>query len=147
MFRDFPWRGTGRDCAALLCVTTVLTVLSFWLNPKSPAWSWRQPAVNEVNLRDVKEWPRAPLWIDARSTESYEKQHIPGAILLNEDSWDQFLPGLLSAWQPSDKIVVYCDSQACDASQSVAARLQRELKLNEIYVLEGGWKTWQEFHQ
>ena len=37
-------------------------------------------------------------WIDARCSDAFSIDHIPGAILFNEDNWDehfeQFIPGM-----------------------------------------------------
>ena len=137
-----PARRIFRDALWLILLAAVPALLAGWLHPKRPVWSWTKPAVTEVTLSDAKRWPAPVLWVDARTEEAYQRQHVPGAILLNEGDWEKQLPGFLAAWQPGAQIIVYCDSQACDASQAVALRLQRELKLNEIHVLQGGWATW-----
>ena len=36
----------------------------------------------------------------------------------------------------------HCDDQQCNRSQDVAARLQRELRVGNVYVLKGGWAAW-----
>ena len=105
-------------------------------------WSWSKPSVAEVELSEVTRWSPPVLWIDARTAEAYQSRHVPGAINVNEGEWERLLPGLLEAWQPNAKIIVYCDSAACDASQAVALRLHRELKLENIHVLKGGWTSW-----
>jgi rhodanese-related sulfurtransferase len=133
-----------RDSIRLLLLAALPALLAGWLHPHRPTWSWTQPAVNEVSVRTVRAWPTAPLWVDARSATAYRQQHIPGAVLCNEDAWESLLPGFLEAWQPGTKIVVYCDAASCAASQSVALRLQRELNLPDIYVLQGGWTAWQQ---
>jgi len=102
--------------------------------------------VVEVDLAEVLRWTPPILWVDARTAKSYETRHVPGAVLLNEDEWELHLPGFLAVWQPTGRIIVYCDSQACDASQAVALRLQRELKLTNVYVLKGGWAAWLKTH-
>lgn len=135
-----------RESALLLMAAGVLALLSLWLNPKRPTLSWTKPGVDEVDLRQVTTGSQAVLWIDARSTEAFRAQHIPGAISLNEGSWESQVPGFLAAWSPGTKVVVYCDTQACDASQAVAQRIQRELQLPDIYVLKGGWASWQQTH-
>ena len=140
-------RSILHDCIFLLLIAAVPAVLAGWLHPKRLEWSWNKPGVSEVNLDEVSRWPPPVLWIDARTDMAFEKQHMPGAVLLNEEEWEQRLPGFLEAWQPQSKVVVYCDSQACDASQAVALRLRRELNLSDIHVLKGGWAAWQKAHQ
>ncbi len=131
-----------RDGVLLLVLAALPALLTGWLHPKRPVWSWNKPSVTEVELCDVARWSPPVLWIDARTADAFHTQHVPGAILLNEQSWDQLFPGFLDGWQPSAKIVVYCDSSSCDASQAVALRLQHDLNQTDIYVLKGGWATW-----
>lgn len=134
------------DCIALLLLAALPALLAGWLHPKRPALSWTRPGVAEVSLREIESWSGQILWVDARTEDVYRKQHVPGAISLNESGWEQQLPNFIEAWQPNLRIVVYCDSTACDASQAVALRLQRELKLTDIHVLKEGWAAWQKAH-
>ncbi len=137
-----PTRQILRDSARLLFLALIPAILAGWLHPKRPVWSWSKPGVTEVNLSEITRWSAPLIWIDARSSAAFQKEHVPGAILLNEDQWEQQLPHFLEVWQPNAKIIVYCDSAACDASQAVALRLQRELNLSSIYVLQEGWASW-----
>lgn len=100
-------------------------------------------AVGEVSLEEVRAWKEV-LWVDARSREAYEAEHIPGALLLNAAEWDDLLVPLFDRWNPDVPIVVYCDSASCDASQRVAERLRDEVGLEHVHVLKGGWSAWKE---
>ena len=82
------------------------------------------------------------LWIDARAASAYEAAHIPGAILLNEDDWDQHFENFIQNWDGESAIIIYCDSRVCAASHSVAERLKADLGMENILVLKGGWQTW-----
>lgn len=135
-----------RDCGVFLLLAAIPALLSGWLHPKRPDWSWSKPGVAEVSLDEILRWSPPILWVDARTAKSYEIRHVPGALLLNEDEWEQQLPGFLAVWQPKAHIVVYCDSAVCDASQAVALRLQRELRLTDVHVLQGGWGAWLKTH-
>jgi len=42
------------------------------------------------------------------------------------------------------RVVVYCNSQRCDASREVAVRLRHELQIDNVFVLQGGWNAWLE---
>lgn len=106
--------------------------------------SWERPAVgkDEVELAQVQSWGENVLWVDARPEEQFAQEHVPNAILLNEDRWNELLPQMLGAWSPEKRIVVYCSSQSCAASHEVARRLREEAGLKEVYVLYGGWEGW-----
>ena len=106
-------------------------------------WKKEEPLLEgEVRLGTVQMWGDKVLWVDARTQQQYDEAHIPGAVLLNEDDWDNLVPEFLNAWEPEKAIVVYCDSATCDASHSVRKRLVEELQISGVYVLKGGWTAW-----
>jgi rhodanese-related sulfurtransferase len=80
------------------------------------------------------------LWIDARSEEDFAKEHIPGALSLNEKNWEHALPRLFETWQPPRPIIVYC-AAGCRASAKIAAKLT-ELGIEPVRVMEGGYEEW-----
>jgi rhodanese-related sulfurtransferase len=104
-----------------------------WVEPELPAGAIRQ---EDARVLDV-------LWIDARSEDAYQHGHIPEAIQLNEDNWDDGIVTLMNAWLGKPRpIVVYCGSAGCGTSQRVADRLRDALPAAEIYTLHGGWDAW-----
>ena len=119
-------------------------LLAAWLNPKRPAWSWARPSELELTPQEAARLPAPVIWLDARPEAEFGVRHVPGALCLNEEHWEELLPAFMSAWGPDTHVVVYCDSRRCDASREVAERLRRELKLDRVYVLQGGWKAWLE---
>ncbi len=130
-----------RQIKVLCLVALVPAFFSAWLHPKKPSWNPNVLAEGEVTLSTVLSWKENVFWVDARASDIFEKDHIPGAQLLNEDDWDRLVPPVLQSWNPGQPVVVYCNSQQCQASHQVAKRL-RELGLNPVYVLKGGWETW-----
>lgn len=106
--------------------------------------SWQSPvaAADEVTVSRAQSWGRAAMWIDARPEEQFNSAHVPGAVLLNEERWDELLPPLLATWSPDKRIVVYCSSQGCGASREVARRLRAQAGLKNVFVLQGGWEAW-----
>jgi rhodanese-related sulfurtransferase len=112
------------------------------------SWQSRLSASDVVNVEQAQRWGDSVLWVDARPTEEFDHDHIPGAILLNEDSWNELLPQFLGQWSPEKKVVVYCSAQSCNAAAEVARRLREEAQLKDnegkncVFVLEGGWEEW-----
>jgi rhodanese-related sulfurtransferase len=106
--------------------------------------SWRSPipATEMVNVDQARAWSNNAIWVDARPDEEFARDHVPGAISLNEDHWNELLPGFLNVWSPDKEVVVYCSSQSCNASREVARRLRSEAQLKNVFVLEGGWEAW-----
>ena len=135
---------TLRAVAAIWLLAIAPALLSGWIHPRRPAWNVDTLAAGEVSLAQVRNWRTAPLWIDARPRVDYEADHIPGALLLNEDEWDGLMAGVLAKWHPPVRIVVYCDSRECQASTHVAERLREDFRMSNVFVLHGGWSAWQE---
>ena len=106
--------------------------------------SWESPdrSSETVNLDQAQSWGENAIWVDARPDNEFEQDHVPGAIPLNEDRWNEMLPTFLAQWSLEKKIVVYCNSQSCNASREVARRLRDEAGLKEVFVLQGGWEAW-----
>ena len=106
--------------------------------------SWRSPipASEMVTVTQARAWGENAIWIDARPDEEFARDHVPGALSLNEDRWNELLPQFLAAWSPEKKVVVYCGSEGCNASREVARRLRKEAQLPNVFVLEGGWEEW-----
>ena len=106
------------------------------------SWQSPIPAAEMVTLAQVRAWGRNAIWVDARPDVEFERDHIPGAVLLNEDRWSELLPQFLVTWSPEKRVVVYCSSQSCNASREVARRLRDEAQLKNVFVLQGGWEEW-----
>ena len=108
--------------------------------------SWESPvAASElVTVATAQSWGSDAIWVDARPQNEFEQQHVPGAVLLNEDRWNEMLPQMLAGWSPEKRVVVYCSSKGCGASREVARRLRSEAGLKNVFVLEGGWEAWAE---
>jgi rhodanese-related sulfurtransferase len=108
------------------------------------SWDSRVAESDTVSVDLARQWGARAIWVDARPDADFEHDHIPGAISLNEDRWNELLPPFLQQhWSPEKKIVVYCSSQSCNLAGDVARRLREEAGLpNEIRVLKGGWEEW-----
>lgn len=106
--------------------------------------SWQTPvaASEMVTAAQAREWSANVLWVDARPEEEFEREHIPGAVLLNEDRWNELLPQMLAAWSPEKRVIVYCNSESCGSSREVARKLREQAQLKNVFVLEGGWEAW-----
>jgi rhodanese-related sulfurtransferase len=106
------------------------------------SWQAPIPASEMVTLTQARAWDKNTIWVDARPDAEFEREHIPGAVLLNEDRWNELLPQFLTMWSPEKRVVVYCSSQSCSASREVARRLRGEAQLKNVFVLQGGWEEW-----
>lgn len=108
------------------------------------SWQSRVAEADMISVEVARNWGANAIWIDARPDAEFDRDHVPGAILLNEDRWNELLPPFLQEqWSPEKKIVVYCSAESCNLAGDVARRLREEAKLpNEIRVLKEGWEGW-----
>jgi rhodanese-related sulfurtransferase len=106
------------------------------------SWQSPVPASEMVTVAQARAWGGNAIWVDARPDAEFASDHVPGAVSLNEDRWNELLPQLLAVWSPEKKVVVYCSSLSCNASREVARRLRKEAQLPNVFVLKGGWEEW-----
>ncbi len=106
------------------------------------SWQSRDRESEMVDVDRAQSWGANAMWVDARPGNEFERDHVPGAILLNEDRWNELLPQFLGQWSPEKKVIVYCSSQSCNASREVARRLRDEAGLKDVFVLRDGWEAW-----
>ena len=135
----------GASAWRLLAIVSAAALLAggnFVFNPNRPAAPEDALQEGEIRLEDAAASRSPVLWIDARSQSEFDQGHISGAVLLNEDDWDDLLPAVLEAWMPGRPLVVYCGSEGCRASHEVAERLRVEAGLPDVHVLKGGWEAW-----
>ena len=106
------------------------------------SWQSPVPASQSVTVAQASAWGDNAIWIDARPDEDFARDHVPGAISLNEDRWNELLPQFLAVWSPEKKMVVYCSNQNCNRAVEVAQRLRKEAQIKDIFVLKDGWEGW-----
>ena len=106
--------------------------------------SWRSaiPPSELVTVAQARAWGENVIWVDARPNEEFARDHVPGALSLNEDRWNELLPQFLAAWSPGKRVVVYCSAESCDLAREAAERLRKEAQIPDVFVLEGGWEAW-----
>ena len=116
---------------------------SVWLHPRAPAW---------YLVEEVDRWTLTPeqvaalgsevVWIDARPTAKYEEDHLPGALLLNDDEWGDLMFEQQDALQAAmgKPVVVYCDGVRCKRSKVIAEKLRQFVGLDPVYILRGDWR-------
>lgn len=76
----------------------------------------------------------------------YKKAHIPGSVNIPLEGED-FAERVEQAVGGSDKkVVVYCASSECNASEKAAQALD-QAGFTSVYDYEGGTKAWQEADQ
>jgi rhodanese-related sulfurtransferase len=137
------FRRAAREIALLLLITLLPAALSGWWHPRSAFRAAPGDGIAKVDLATVRGWTGPLLWIDARPAPAFAAGHVPEAVNLTERDWEDRIGDFMAKWRPGVRIVVYCDGAQCQASEGVAKRLKRELQIEEVFVLTGGWEAWQ----
>jgi len=124
------------EALAIFAIAAISGSVAFVAHPKAPVY----PASGlERELEAVLDMGPV-LWVDARAEDDFNRGRLDGAVLLNEERWEELLVGFLDAWPADSPIVVYCSSESCLRSHSVADRLRDELGMSDVFVLKGGWE-------
>lgn len=131
----------AKEIAVVAALTLVGSAFSLVSGLAAPPW--RPPPLDPGEIRLAEARRLDPIWIDARPRKAYAEGHIPDAIHLNTQTWENGVAELMDAWLPDPRpIVVYCDSEACDTSERVADELREALPEADIRTLKGGWSAW-----
>lgn len=140
-----------RQAMILLLLASAAAWATHEWHPRAPAlYVIQEPLRNdEVSMQVIAErWQSKVLWIDARPQEQYDAGHVPEALLLNEQKFDEQLFNYLDTLQTNTRpIIVYCSGAKCEASRHVLERLKQTLPIENAFVLKGGWKAWVEAGQ
>jgi rhodanese-related sulfurtransferase/acyl carrier protein len=76
--------------------------------------------IDSADLQTALDEGQELIVVDGRSSESYETEHIPGAISVPHRSISQ---DSLAGWAKTPLYVAYCDGIGCNASTKTAVKL------------------------
>lgn len=130
-----------REALVLLVVAAAPAALAIALHPQLANRLRAGLEEGAVRLEEIRDAHADVLWIDARSEADFARDHIPGALRLDEETFERDLGAVLASWTPGRHVVVYCSTTACGTSKAVAQRL-RAAGLSDVFFLHGGWEAW-----
>ncbi len=141
MKRFFPLL---RQLLILLGLTLVAAAATKQFHPNAP--TWKLAAGEDFDPYQIaftqlqSQYGMDVLWIDARKPEAFLEGHVPNALNLSQEQWEDQLFTHLDAISTAGKpIIVYCDGSGCALSKKVAHEL-RELGIADVYFIKGGWE-------
>jgi rhodanese-related sulfurtransferase len=84
------------------------------------------------------------LVIDARHAPEYRELHVPGAINLPPEIWENLKdsPGL-AGLDHGRQIMIYCSQESCDDALKLAVKL-KALGFARVLAFTGGFRAWDE---
>jgi rhodanese-related sulfurtransferase len=86
-------------------------------------------------------WKDGALFIDTREPDEYAAGHIPGAVNLPFEEWDDYWECVEPHLKPESKIVCYCSGLDCELSL-FAARELKTIGYPDAYIFFGGYNKW-----
>jgi rhodanese-related sulfurtransferase len=131
-----------REALILLVASAAPAVLAIFLHPQLADRALAGLEPGAVRLAEVRSWREDVLWVDGRSADEFAQDHIAGALPLEEARFSEQLGPIVAAWRSGQRIVVYCSSVSCSASQTLAQQL-RDAGFTDVFHLHGGWEAWQ----
>lgn len=101
-------------------------------------------ASDEICLSTVLgEWQNDCIWVDARRRSDWEKNGVPGSLLLTTADGEDFNLLLEAAFptlaEKQKRVVVYCSDIGCGTSREIARRIRDYQLVPEVRALHGGW--------
>jgi rhodanese-related sulfurtransferase len=124
-----------------------MTNVSSWgFNPTPPGRSNPAVAPTELRFQELK-WPAVKallaagqiVLVDARLAETYALSRIPGAVSLPAYSPTEQLQAFAAKHPRDTRFVIYCNSEACDMSHELAAKLARQFGYTNLALMPGGF--------
>lgn len=122
---------------------------NYLIDPVEPAAIFCDPAkvaADEICLRTViEDWKNDCVWIDARRRVDWQKDGLPGSLLLTTADGESFDKLLEQAFpilaEKNKRVVVYCSDVGCGTSREIAKRLREYQLVPDVRALHGGWKA------
>jgi rhodanese-related sulfurtransferase len=88
-------------------------------------------------------WRESPatVFVDVRHRAAWRQGHLPGAIHLPAEGFDEAWLRVGARLRPTDDLVLYCDGPHCDIARHTRDRLVG-LGFQRVRIYEGGWMDW-----
>lgn len=106
---------------------------------------WGEKGVRMMKLDEVQYYLQQPgtVLVDARSIYEYKLGHIPGALNLPVDNFDQVFRQVAPKLKPAKLVIVYCSGGSCGTSEEVAKKLMEHgLTGDRLAIFSDGLPGW-----
>ena len=147
-------KGTTKQMVVILLAGAMAAVVANSVHPGKIAWvqDWSGQVEASAVKQEIKvillavalEKSRSgdAVFIDARSTDHFAKGHIPGAISVPFEQFDEFFPVLVDLIDSGRELVVYCSNRECDDALLLAIELQT-MGCSNLLLYVDGFEFWQ----
>ena len=138
----------------LFCAVVLAGLVNF-IRPDGIPWIGRKTApetitaagttLPTISLEDALEalHSEKAIFVDARNPENYNEAHIPGAINVPPDQFDENAESFMNTIPPDREVILYCDGPGCHLAETLG-QLMLEVGYENIALFFEGWEGWQE---
>jgi len=145
-----------RQIGVVLMISGILAAVANSVHPRRIPWvqDWsnhlearaRKAAIKVIPLSVAFDRHQSgeSVFVDARSAEEYEGGHIPGALSIPFQSFDDHFETLGRLIDAGREVVLYCRSRECDDALLLAIELQSMGGTNLALYVDGfeRWKAY-----
>jgi rhodanese-related sulfurtransferase len=147
---DFRWSATVREAGLVLMAALVVTAIS-WFVRSDGLPLLADPLTYELELAAPLTGIEEALdlydegdffFVDTRSRTGEDFQTIPGAFLIQENSFDDDLLEYFDFMTPEDHFILFGDGNLSQVS-NIATRM-KDRGYPNLFILKGGLSAWRQ---
>jgi rhodanese-related sulfurtransferase len=101
------------------------------------------PDIDDVDMAKLIYDGGKAVFMDARSSDSYGKGHIKGAVSLPVEEFDSMTEFLLNHYPTDKHIITYCSGRSCEDSHRLAQMLF-DFGYESVSIMIDGFPVWEE---
>ena len=126
----------AKQIGLILLASMALAVTGGMLHPRRIPWvqDWSNQIERQAEDRNIRMVPLAVAqelfrssdvtFIDARPLQQYTKGHIPNAVSIPFEQFDERILQIMSLIDSGKVLVVYCSNRLCDEALLLAAEMK-----------------------
>lgn len=147
------WKSLIREAIWVLALALVLAGSAYALRPHVLPFGLPEGDVDladptdadhafislDAAMRHFKEG--TAVFADARSAPAFNAGHIPGALNLAPQAFDDWSSQVVAEISVDEMVIVYCDGPQCSLSDELAEKFEW-LGYENVTVLKDGWGQW-----
>jgi rhodanese-related sulfurtransferase len=146
---------TAKQIGIILLASAVVAVVANRLHPQRIPWvqDWSRQVEAQAVKQDIKVIPLTvalgklrsgeSIFVDARSGDHFAQGHIPGAVSVPFDRFDELFSVLVDLIDSGRELVVYCRNRECDDALLLAIELRAMGCSNAVLYIDG-FDFWKE---
>ncbi len=145
-------RAITKQIGTILLVSAVLAGVVNLVHPRQIPWiqDWSHQVEEQALQNGMKVIPvamavdlfemQAVLFVDARAPGEFNEGHIPGALNVPLQAWEDHLMMLFDYIEADTQLVVYCSNRTCDDALLLATELKKIG--SDVSLFIGGFDGW-----